>query len=217
MKAIIFDMDGLMVDTEIISYKCYRDVIESYGYPFTKDDYVKEYPGRSLLTSVKFIKERYQLDFDVNEKVNEFHALEEKYMKIDGVRLKDGLVELLQYLKNHQYKTIVATSSIKSRAERILNDHNIMSYFDDIVCGSEVKRGKPFPDIFLEACKRLEVAPNEALVLEDSEAGIQAAFDANIKVICIPDLKYPHDTYIEKVETIYESLHDVIPYLKNTN
>ena len=113
------------------------------------------------------------------------------------------------------YQTIVATSSHKDRAERILNQHNVLQYIDDIVCGDEVKRGKPFPDIFLKACEKLQVSHQEALVLEDSEAGIQAAYDAHIPVICIPDMKHPSDEYVKKVEHVYDSLNDIILYLKH--
>ncbi len=214
IKAIIFDMDGLMVDTEMISCQCYKKLIESYGFSFHKEDYIKDFPGKPLIASLHFIQEQYQIDFDIDEKIQEFHQLEKQYIEENGVQLKKGLIELLQYLKKNNYKTIIATSSHKDRAEKILNQHDIFQYFDDIVCGSEVKRGKPFPDIFLKACEKLNISVNEALVLEDSEAGIQAAYDAHIPVICIPDLKYPQDEYIEKLEHIYDSLDNVILYLK---
>lgn len=81
--------------------------------------------------------------------------------------------------------------------------------FDDFVFGSEGKRGKPYPDIFLKACEKLNVKPDEAVVLEDSEAGIQAASDVHIPVICIPDLKYPSDDYTSKPAAVLESLNDV--------
>ena len=86
-----------------------------------------------------------------------------------------------------------------------------------MVFGNEIKRGKPFPDIFLKACEKLEVNVDQALVLEDSEAGIQAAYDAHILVICIPDMKYPQEKYINKTTKIYQSLKDVIDYLEVEN
>ncbi|MFQ9372576.1 MAG: HAD family hydrolase [Faecalibacillus intestinalis] len=88
-----------------------------------------------------------------------------------------------------------------------------MKYFNGIVCGSEVEHGKPAPDIFLKACDKLNVEPEEALVLEDSEAGIQAASEAKISVICIPDMKFPQEKYL-KVEHVYDSLEDVVSYLE---
>ena len=197
LKAIIFDMDGLMVDTEIISFQCYKDIIESYGFNFTKKEYIEDYPGKSVISSMNFIKNKYNIDLLKN-----------------SVELKKGLIQLLKYLNIHYYKTIVATSSGKERAERILGEHNLMKYFNGIVCGSEVEHGKPAPDIFLKACDKLNVEPEEALVLEDSEAGIQAASEAKISVICIPDMKFPQEKYLKKVEHVYDSLEDVISYLE---
>ena len=84
-----------------------------------------------------------------------------------------------------------------------------------MICGSDVSRGKPFPDIFLKACERLNVLPSEAIVLEDSEAGIQAAHNTHISVICIPDMKYPDEDYANKTTCILDSLHQVIDYIDN--
>lgn len=214
LKAIIFDMDGLMVDTEIISFQCYKDIIESYGFNFTKKEYIEDYPGKSVISSMNFIKNKYNIDFDTDEKINQFKILEEQYLLKNSVELKKGLIQLLKYLNIHYYKTIVATSSGKERAERILGEHNLMKYFNGIVCGSEVEHGKPAPDIFLKACDKLNVEPEEALVLEDSEAGIQAASEAKISVSCIPDMKFPQEKYLKKVEHVYDSLEDVISYLE---
>lgn len=214
LKGIIFDMDGLMVDTEPMSFVCYKEIIESYGYTFHLDEYVKTYPGKSLLTSFNYMKEHYHIDFDIEEKIELFKALEIKYMKENGIELKKGLVDLLKYLKEHHYKTIIATSSIEERAYRILERHDILKYFDTVVYGSEVSRGKPFPDIFLKACEKLDIKPDEALVLEDSEAGIQAAYDANIPVICIPDMKFPQELYVIKTTAILSSLDQVIDYIE---
>lgn len=163
---------------------------------------------------MNFIKNKYNIDFDTDEKINQFKILEEQYLLKNSVELKKGLIQLLKYLNIHYYKTIVATSSGKERAERILGEHNLMKYFNGIVCGSEVEHGKPAPDIFLKACDKLNVEPEEALVLEDSEAGIQAASEAKISVICIPDMKFPQEKYLKKVEHVYDSLEDVISYLE---
>lgn len=215
LKAVIFDMDGLLIDSEVISYKCYKKLIESYGYSFTMDDYVKDYPGKQLKVSLQFIKEHYHLDYDIEEKFQLFHRLETQFMQEDGVALKKGAKELLQYLKDHHYQIALATSSLPSRACHILDMHHILSYFDEIICASDVQRGKPYPDIFLKACERLNVLPSEAIVLEDSEAGIQAAYDAKVPVYCIPDLKQPGEDYVQKTQGLLASLLDVITILEN--
>ena len=112
---------------------------------------------------------------------------------------------------------MVATSSDRLRVNEIFSSAKIESYFDDVICGNEVSKGKPDPEIFLTACKKAKVSPQEALVLEDSESGILAAYAGTIDVICIPDMKYPEKEYKEKTTIILDSLLDVIPYLENTN
>ena len=97
----------------------------------------------------------------------------------------------------------------------MLETHHMIDDFDVMVYGPDVKRGKPFPDIFLKACEKLGVSPQEAIVLEDSEAGIQAAYDAHIPVYCIPDLKQPGKEYVQKAQGVLSSLLDVIPVIEN--
>lgn len=217
IKAIIFDMDGLLINSEMVSYKCYRDLIESYGFEFTLEEYIKDYPGKQLITSLNYIKDHYHLDYDVEETITAFHENETKYIKEDGVDLKPGAKELLKYLKEHHYKTIIATSSRQERAQSLLEKHQVMQYMDDIVYGFEVEHGKPAPDIFLKACEKLGVLPKEALVLEDSEAGIDSAYQAHIPVICIPDLKKPDDLHHKRCTTLLNSLDEVIGYIEKSN
>lgn len=217
IKAIIFDMDGLLIDSEMISYKCYRDFLKEYDLSFTLDDYIKNFPGKTLIKSLNFIKEHYHLDFDIDEGVNKFRYYEDLYVKKEGVPLKKGAIKILEYLKQHQYKIILATSSRKERAFDLLSQLQVMSYFDDFVFGSEVKHSKPAPDIFLKACEKLKVLPNEALVLEDSEAGIDSAYQAHIPVICIPDLKEPNEIHKERTTCLLSSLDQVIEYIEKSN
>ena len=136
-------------------------------------------------------------------------------MLAEGIDLKPGAKELLQYLKHNGYKMIVASSSVRARAINLLTQNGIVEYFDDFVFGPEVKRGKPNPDIFLKAAEKLDEAPENCLVLEDSEAGIQAAYAANIPVICIPDLKKPSEEYVQKTTAVLGALDEVIHYLIN--
>ena len=95
----------------------------------------------------------------------------------------------------------------------ILKQHNLIEYFDEFVFGHEVKNGKPNPDIFIKACEKISENPEGCLVLEDSEAGIQSAYSANIPVICIPDMKMPDKSYLDMTKAVLNSLEDVISYL----
>ena len=191
IRAIIFDMDGLMIDSERVTFESYQEVLKDMNLTMDRTFYV------SLLGRTK---EGIAKQF---------------YDEQEGVPLKPGLLHLLSYLKKeHHYKTIVATSSTRDRVDKILKQAHITDYFDDSICGDEVTKGKPNPEVFLKSCEKLGVKSDEAYVLEDSESGIMAAYSANIKVICVPDMKYPEAQYASKCYKIVETLDDVIDILE---
>lgn len=214
IKAVIFDMDGLMIDSERVTFNGYQKVMGEMGLEITEEFYTTLL-GRTLETANQLFKNVYGNDFNLDKVVPLVHQYMEDLFNNEGVPIKQGLIELLQYLKEHNYKTIVATSSQRKRVDQILSIANIEQYFDDSICGDEVEHGKPNPEVFLRACEKADVKPHEALVLEDSEAGIQAAHSGNIKVICIPDMKYPEPEYVKRTTQILPSLDQVINYLKN--
>ena len=108
-----------------------------------------------------------------------------------------------------------ATVKNSPKFSKILKNADILPYIDDSICGDEVTHGKPDPEIFLKACEKAGVSIKDAIVLEDSEAGIEAAYRGGLDVICIPDMKYPEHIYQVKTTAIFSSLDDVINYLKN--
>ena len=215
LKAVIFDMDGLMIDTENVTYQCYKDVLKTMNLEMTKEFYTTLL-GRTMEATRRAMFDQYGEDFPIEEVAKKVHQLMDEQFAREGVPLKDGLVKLLTYLKEHHYKTMIATSSRRERVNALLTDNGILNYFDDVICGDEVEHGKPAPDVFLNACQKLNVQPSEALVLEDSEAGIQAAYDAHIPVYCIPDLKYPHEEYVQKASGVFSSLLDIIDLLEKS-
>ncbi len=213
IKAVIFDLDGLLIDSEPIAYGILQDMVKPYGGFITMDNYCADYLGRTARFSIHTIAVEYNIPIDEDELFKIYLDME-KVATENGIPLKKGAKELLEHLKLKGYKTIVASSSVRERAEKILKSHNISQYFDDMVFGYEVENGKPHPDIFLKACEKLDVKPSEAVVLEDSGAGIQAGYSAGIPVICIPDLKKPSEEFSGKSSYIFESLFDVIEFLE---
>lgn len=213
MNAIIFDLDGLMIDSEVISYQLYQDLLKQYGYSFSVEDYAQNYSGKTGVGNMKGLIERFQLPISMEEGL-EFAASREKMYFQKGVALKPGVREMLDYLKENQCKAVLATSSTKDRALGVLKQHGIAESFEEMVFGPEVERGKPNPDIFLKACEKAKESPENCLVLEDSEAGIQAAFSAHIPVICVPDMKKPGSNYEKMAQAVLPSLLEVIEYLK---
>ena len=214
IKAIIFDMDGLMIDSERVTFECYQERLKNMNLTMDEEFY-KTLLGKPIKGIYQRFYDVYGNDFPIQNVIQDVHQLMAERFETEGVPVKKGLVELLHYLKDNNYKTIVATSSNRDRVDKILAQAKITEFFDDSICGDEVTKGKPNPEVFLKSCQKLGVNVDEAIVLEDSEAGIQASYDANIKVICIPDMKYPEKQYEEKTFKILKDLTEVTAYLKS--
>ena len=213
IKAVIFDLDGVVIDSEPIAYSILQELAGAYGHSIPLKDYTTKYLGRTVAKGMETMISTFNLPISSDELLKKYFE-KEKIKTEEGIPLKPGARELLTFLKNNGYKTIVASSSTRARAEKILADNDVLKYFDDLVFGYEVPRGKPYPDIFLKACEKLGVKKTEAIVLEDSEAGIDAAFSAEIPVICLPDMKVPDKKHLQKTAFVMDSLFDVIEYIK---
>lgn len=214
VEAVIFDMDGLMIDSEMNCYKVYKSLLAHYNVSLDKERYCFCFAGKSMVNGLKFAREYYHLDYDIEEACFYCDQKEKELIEQDGVELKEGLISLLNYLKQKNIKTAIASSSGKERINILLKNHDVLKYYDVVVCGNEVEKGKPEPDIFLKACQKLDVKPQNALVLEDSEAGIQAGYFAHIPTICIPDMTYPKANYEQMATAILTNLNKVIDYME---
>lgn len=209
-KAIIFDNDGLMIDSENATYEEYVIYLKEMGLSFPKELYLTFLGKNKPLIREIFLK-HYGLDFPFETVWDDVHVRLDQRLE-NNLPIKPGLLELISYLKENKYKIAIATSSDRNRIDRILKD--LTDQFDYIICGDEVSKGKPDPEIFLKACEKLGVHPSQALVLEDSESGILAAYNGNIDVICIPDMKYPQPEFEKHTKAILKNLTAVIDYLK---
>lgn len=212
IKGIIFDMDGLMIDSETVTFNSYINVLKTYGLDFNLDMY-KCLLGKNAQNARDHLIKWYGEDFPLQEAWDKIYNGVQVELK-KAVPLKKGLLELLEYLKKNDYKMVIATGSVRWRVSEIMNSAKLTSYFMDMVCSEDVEIGKPNPEVFLKASAKMNLDPSEVLVLEDSESGILAAHNGNMKVICIPDMKYPEDIYVEKATGIFSSLEEVIPYLE---
>ena len=214
MEAVIFDLDGLLADTENISLKVYQELLEDFGILFTEETYSREYSGHREEENVQRFLDTYDLPWNFDQTLEKVYELEARILA-KGVNLKKGAKNLLAFLQREGIPIALATSSVESRARMILDSNGILSLFDHLVFAKDVKRSKPYPDIFLKACSDLNVLPENCLVLEDSEAGIEAASRAGIPVICIPDLKMPAQSFLNKTEQVFQDLDAVRDYLES--
>lgn len=216
IKAVIFDMDGLMFDTEKLAKDGYEYAGKIMGFKVPEEVYYKVI-GLNVENTKRVFKEYLGEDFDYDKSREIRIAYADDYFKKNGVPVKEGLYDLLSFLKSNGIKTAVATSTVEQRAKARLIEANVYDDFEAAVYGDMVKRGKPEPDIFLKAAELIEVDVKDCIVLEDSKNGIIAAYRGGFKAVMIPDLIMP-DSEIEKM--LYaklESLKDVIDLVKNEN
>lgn len=212
IKAFIFDMDGLILDTERIAFKSYKEALKEYGYDFTEAFFLT-----LVGTNVKLTKElclnRYGSWFPFDLLHENHNKITEEYIKKNGVPLKEGVNELIDYLKEKDYKIALATSSDREKAEYLLELVKIKDKFDYIICGNDIVNSKPNPEIFLKVAENLKVEPKECVVIEDSKFGVKAAVNAGMKVINVPDMKMPDSEVKSMAFKIFNNLLEVKDYI----
>ncbi len=213
IKAVIFDMDGLMFDTEALSSEAWKYVGEKFGYDITGDIIAKT---RAL--DVNHIKEIFEKNFgediDFFNLYSVHNAYMNEYIDDNGIPIKNGLKELLDYVKKRGLKIAIATSTDNKRTVYYLTKANILKYFNNILCGDMVENGKPDPEIYLKAADSLGFKPEQCIVLEDSLNGSLAAYNAGCPVIMVPDLDKPGKKIKKIVDDLAKDLNDVIKKLE---
>lgn len=198
---IIFDMDGLMFDTEQISYKAWHLAAKAFGFELLEDVFQKTL-GTTLSKTEEILMAHYGPKFPFEAVKSERIVLSEQMILAHGVPMKFGLLELLNYLQGKHIKMAVATSTSRKRAVQLLALADVSAYFDYVLCGDEITHSKPDPEIFLKVADRLDCNPSKCIVLEDSPLGVLGAFNAGMIPIAVPDLtkgalmfqKYAHVT-----------------------
>ncbi|HBF39451.1 MAG TPA: carbohydrate phosphatase [Firmicutes bacterium] len=212
-EAVIFDMDGLMFDSEKIACACWKKAAAQYGYQINDELFLKTL-GQTAVKNKKVYTDSLGADFPFEAAKKIRLQLGVQYFQTHGVPVKDGLIELLTYLKSRHFKTAVATSTFRENAVPIIKQAGVFDFFNIIVCGDEITKSKPDPEIFLKAASILEVPPEKCIVLEDSESGISAASKAGMKPILIPDLKEACDEVKALAFRQFRSLLQVVKMLE---
>lgn len=190
ITAVLFDMDGVVLDTEKLYTRFWQEAANLLGYPMTKEQALGM---RSLNRGAGLAKMQsyFGPDTDYDKIRGKRMELMDAFVEKEGVELKPGVHELLACLKEKGIKTAIATSSPLERTVLYLTSVGLQDSFDELVSGYMVEKGKPEPDIFLYAAKKLGVKPEHCMVLEDSPAGILAAHRAGCKPVLIPDQDEP--------------------------
>jgi len=209
-------MDGLIIDSEPIYKMAWRRACNEHGFELSDEDHtnLKGRGRKSALIEVQKHAARLSVPLDLGVFVPTLNKYEALYFGSEPVQSKIGLLELLDFLDQRKIPCAVATSASKKTALHHLTSLNIVERFQAIVGGDEVQRGKPAPDIFLEAGLRLGIEPEFCLVLEDSEHGIEGAKTAGMRAIRIPDGITKEEIPYSKADLMIDSLNEVIALLR---
>lgn len=212
-SGVIFDMDGLMVDTERIARIAWQEASRAAGHEMP-DAVFSMMIGRTKRDSGDLMRQLLGPGFEFERVHAATGILFEKIIERDGLPLKPGIRELLTGLSAQNIPLAVATSTRNPVATQRLESVGLLKHFTVVVSGDQVTRGKPEPDIFLEAVRRLGIAARTSYALEDSFAGVRSANAAGLRVIMVPDLLQPTPEIATLTHAIAKSLHDVPQLLR---
>lgn len=211
-KAVVFDMDGVIFDSERAVMQCWKEVASRHNIPDIEKA-ILACTGTTMVRTREIMLNLYGADFPYDEYAKESSAI--FHSRYDGGRLpmKPGVKELLSFLKEHGKKIALASSTRQQVVTDELRDAGIIGYFDRIICGDMVSRSKPAPDIFLKACKELNVSPSDSYAIEDSYNGIRAAHAGGLHPIMVPDLLPADEEMQSLAEIVLPNLTSVMEYL----
>ncbi len=211
MQGAIFDMDGLLLDTERIYQEAWDECAKNYV------DQVNIEVGRACAGSsgeqIQKVIQKYYPGIDgkaLNKDVIQYY----QEHVLDDLQLKKGVVEILKYFKSKGIKMAVASSSLEFIICSNLEKVGILSYFDSIVSAQHVKRSKPNPDIFLKAAENLNLQAEACYVFEDAINGVKAGLNAGCKTIMIPDTQVPIDEFYQRCYGIFPSLIEAMEFVQ---
>lgn len=211
-KAVVFDMDGVIFDSERAVMQCWKEVASRHNIP-NIEKAILACTGTTMVRTREIMLNLYGADFPYDEYAMESSVI--FHSRYDGGRLpmKPGVKELLTFLKEHDKKIALASSTRQQVVTDELRDAGVIEYFDRIICGDMVSRSKPAPDIFLKACEELNISPSDSYAIEDSYNGIRAAHAGGLHPIMVPDLLPADEEMQSLAEIVLPSLTSVMEYL----
>lgn len=214
IKAILFDMDGLVFDTESVNKTCWQQAALQQDL-LLDDAYYQTFIGvRDTECEQKLIN-TFQEKFDLNRFRKDKQNYYSQYQD-SKVEFKDGFHKLFDCLKRHQLKCALVTSSPLSAVEHYFSESPYLKQFDAVITSEDVSQGKPNPECYRLACEEIAVQAKHCLVLEDSNNGMKAGLDAGCLAAIIPDLAPPSEEISRQANFIFESLNDVISLIDAT-
>ena len=213
LKGAIFDMDGLMFDTERLVYDNWQHIMDEHGYNYDIE-FFKRTVGKRKKEVELMYREYLGDDFPYWTFADECRARYTERVKQEGIPVKKGLYDILDFCRENGIKTALATSTSRETTEFNLKSAGVSEYFDELVCGNEVKNGKPHPEVFLTAAKKLGLAPECCAAFEDSINGIKSAKAAGMITVMVPDLLQPTEEIMPMISYLCNDLSEAKAYLE---
>ena len=208
IRAVVFDLDGTLIDTEKLFVRFWQEAAREMGYPM-RLEHALMIRGMARDKAETLLKETVCPDFDYHGVRERRTELMEAWIDRRGIELKPGAKELLEALRGWGIRIGLATASNLPRAERCLKTTGLYPYFDAVTVAAMVSRGKPAPDIYIEAARRLGVSAEEAVGVEDAPSGIRAIHASGLFPVLVPDQDQPEDELASLCGLITPSLIDL--------
>lgn len=217
IKAVIFDFDGLLIDSELAWFKARKSLLNKYGLDWTIDDQ-KQNLGVSTKSWVNYLNDKLEGRLTPDEILNKVISKMKELYKNGEVDSKPGADEALKYCKENNFIMGLASGSYKELLFIALKSKKWEDYFDEILSSDDLKKGKPAPDIYIEILKRLKVKPQDSIVLEDSKDGIKAGVAAKTNVVAVPAKDYPvPEEILDSAKRTIKSLKELAATIESFN
>lgn len=213
LKLVIFDMDGLLFDTEVATCRGFMDRAAAWGFSPSKEQYV-QCLGKNGKGIQQLFREFFGEDIDAVELYRQVGERRMEILEEEGLMVKKGVRELLDFLEEKGVPKVVASGSDIELIKTYVGQTGLDGRFEFLMSTDQVKRGKPYPDVFLEICSRVGVKPEETLVLEDAVNGVKAAVAGQIPVINVPDMIELPEELKKQCVAVVDSLLDAIPIVE---
>lgn len=216
IKGVIFDMDGVILDSEKVYIRFWSEAGKACGYPF-EEKHALAIRSMARPYAIEKLKSFFGEDFNYDLVRNKRIELMGKYVDENGLEKKPYSDYILKYLKENGYTIALATATPEERAKKYLKRVGLLDYFDEIISAHMVKRGKPAPDIYLYAAEKTGLKPENCMAVEDSPNGARSAVSAGCVTVIVPDMDEPEGEILNEIYTVAESLKDISALVEKIN
>jgi HAD superfamily hydrolase (TIGR01509 family) len=216
MRAAVFDMDGVIFDSERLVMDCWKEIADRMGIADIEQA-MRECLGVNKTQTKENMLKRYGENFPYDEFNSEASKMFRARYGNGRLPMKTGVKEILTYLRKKNIKIALASSTREKIVRQELSDAGILDFFEAVICGDMVEKSKPAPDIYLKACAALGVEPGDAYAIEDSYNGVRSAAAAGLRTIMVPDMSEPTDEMKKLALAILPDLVSVMNYIEDNS